>query len=160
LVAKGSVWYVVARVGADIRSYRVSRIREASIIDQTFDRPSDFDLASYWKSSAEKFRERLPRYEVIVRVNRPIDGLMQSMIRFGDRDVNRADRLRFGSAARPRDTGHADSVCRAESLPHALRQCDGNLLRHFAVLLDDRRIDTGEIDFRFRRVANSPSHEV
>src|SRR5262245_49518363 len=45
LVAKGSTWYLVARVENDIRSYRVSRICEAAILDQSFVRPPEFDLA-------------------------------------------------------------------------------------------------------------------
>jgi len=62
LVAKGSVWYMVASVEGEPRTYRVSRIREAAILDQAARRPPGFDLAVYWERSAAEFREKLPRY--------------------------------------------------------------------------------------------------
>ena len=81
LVAKGSIWYLVARIDGDIRSYRVSRVREATILDATFVRPAGFDLESFWKSSAERFKERLPRFDVVIRT-RAVDWI-QRMIRWG-----------------------------------------------------------------------------
>ena len=62
LVAKGSTWYLVARVESEARTYRVSRIREAAVLDLPAAYPSDFDLAAHWERSAAEFRERLPRY--------------------------------------------------------------------------------------------------
>src|SRR5215475_12295332 len=44
LVAKGSVWYVVAAIDGDIRNYRVSRVLEAEMTGQSFIRPQAFDL--------------------------------------------------------------------------------------------------------------------
>ena len=69
LVAKGSVWYLVADAGQEIRSYRVSRIQSATILDERFARPTDFDLAAYWEQSARKFKAALPRYQARVRVH-------------------------------------------------------------------------------------------
>jgi predicted DNA-binding transcriptional regulator YafY len=62
LVAKGSVWYLIANVDGEPRTYRVSRMAEASILDQPCVRPAEFDLAAYWERSASEFREKLPRY--------------------------------------------------------------------------------------------------
>jgi predicted DNA-binding transcriptional regulator YafY len=62
LVAKGSVWYLVARVGGEPRTYRVSRVSEGAILDQRVEPLPEFDLAAYWKQSAAEFREKLPRY--------------------------------------------------------------------------------------------------
>jgi predicted DNA-binding transcriptional regulator YafY len=67
LVAKGSVWYLVAAVEGDIRSYRVSRILEASVLEEHFLRPEDFDLAAFWQRSAVEFKARLPQYIITVR---------------------------------------------------------------------------------------------
>jgi predicted DNA-binding transcriptional regulator YafY len=68
LVAKGSVWYLVARTPRGFRTYRVSRIGEAKLLDdQPCERPADFDLAAYWKSSTAQFRER-PRYNALLRL--------------------------------------------------------------------------------------------
>ena len=57
LVAKGNAWYLVAKTPAGFRTYRVSRIEEAKILEQPSDRPSDFDLADYWKASTKRFQE-------------------------------------------------------------------------------------------------------
>ena len=62
LVAKGSTWYLVANVEGETRTYRVSRIREATALDAAATYPADFDLAAYWERSAAEFREKLPRY--------------------------------------------------------------------------------------------------
>jgi predicted DNA-binding transcriptional regulator YafY len=73
LVAKGSVWYLVAAVeGGDVRSYRVSRIQKAETLDEPCARPADFDLASFWEQSAARFRAQLPRYQARVRVRQEI----------------------------------------------------------------------------------------
>ena len=67
LVAKGSVWYLVARTPRGFRTYRVSRIREATLLDQPCERPHDFDLVDYWNSSTAQFRDR-PRYNATLRL--------------------------------------------------------------------------------------------
>lgn len=71
LVAKGSIWYLVAAVEGQVRSYRVSRIQSARVSDQPCVRPLDFDLAAYWTQSSADFKATLPRYPVIVRM--PLD---------------------------------------------------------------------------------------
>jgi predicted DNA-binding transcriptional regulator YafY len=55
LVAKGTTWYLVANTPRGLRTYRVSRIEEAAILETGFERPADFDLAAYWKASTEQF---------------------------------------------------------------------------------------------------------
>lgn len=67
LVAKGTVWYLVANTPRGFRTYRVSRIEEAKLLDQPCERPRDFDLAAYWKTSTAQFRQR-PRYKAILRL--------------------------------------------------------------------------------------------
>lgn len=68
LVAKGSVWYLVAGVEGEIRSYRVSRVQEIRLTDEQFTRPKGFDLAAFWEQSTLKFKSGLPRYSTTVRV--------------------------------------------------------------------------------------------
>jgi predicted DNA-binding transcriptional regulator YafY len=68
LVAKGNVWYLVAAVEAEIRTYRVSRVQEARVMEQPCVRPRGFDLAAYWAQSSADFKANLPRYPVMVRV--------------------------------------------------------------------------------------------
>ncbi|NJR51067.1 MAG: YafY family transcriptional regulator [Leptolyngbyaceae cyanobacterium CSU_1_3] len=68
LVAKGSIWYLVAAAGAEVRSYRISRVQDATLMDAPCDRPADFNLADYWQQSTAEFKANLPSYRVIVRV--------------------------------------------------------------------------------------------
>ncbi|HEY0404525.1 MAG TPA: YafY family protein [Pyrinomonadaceae bacterium] len=82
LVAKGSVWYLVAAVEGEARSYRVSRIREAQTLDEPCARPQSFDLAVFWEQSSAQFRERLPRYQAKVRVRPEIINRMPYAGRF------------------------------------------------------------------------------
>lgn len=69
LVAKGRVWYLVAAVEGEPRSYRVSRIQEIQQLEEACVRPTDFDLAAYWEQSAAEFRASLPRFPAVVRVS-------------------------------------------------------------------------------------------
>ncbi|MDG0875741.1 YafY family transcriptional regulator [Paenibacillus thiaminolyticus] len=69
LVAKRNVWYVVAETGdAALRTYRLSRLRHAELLDETFMRPAGFDLASYWAQSTAQFTASLPRYPARIRL--------------------------------------------------------------------------------------------
>jgi predicted DNA-binding transcriptional regulator YafY len=68
LVAKGNTWYLVARSGDRLRTYRVSRIEEAKPLDRPVERPADFDLASYWKSSTKEFEDGWPRVDAVLRL--------------------------------------------------------------------------------------------
>ena len=58
LVAKGTTWYLVANTPKGFRTYRVSRIEEATVLETRFERPANFDLETYWKASTEQFRLR------------------------------------------------------------------------------------------------------
>jgi predicted DNA-binding transcriptional regulator YafY len=72
LVAKGSVWYLVAGVEEEVRSYRISRVRGVEVLDEPCRRPPDFDLAAFWEQSAAEYRAHLPGYRARVRVRREI----------------------------------------------------------------------------------------
>jgi len=68
LVAKGSAWYLVARVGEDVRSYRISRISSATVMDQSCAIPADFELGAFWEQSTTTFKANLPKYVAQFRV--------------------------------------------------------------------------------------------
>jgi predicted DNA-binding transcriptional regulator YafY len=74
LVAKGSAWYLVARVEPrdEPRTYRVSRIREAAILEQPANFLAGFDLAAFWERSATEFRDKLPRYYAAFLASRDV----------------------------------------------------------------------------------------
>ncbi|MBP1990651.1 helix-turn-helix transcriptional regulator [Paenibacillus eucommiae] len=99
LVAKRSVWYLVAAVYGKIReigeiaesgeiakiegivgvveiegieemrTYRISRLLDAQMLEETFTPPADFDLAQYWGQSTEQFKSKLPRYPAHLRLS-------------------------------------------------------------------------------------------
>src|ERR1051325_2524868 len=62
LVAKGSVWYLVGAVDGHVRSYRVSRISQAEVLNEHAEIPADFDLAQYWDQSSSAFKSNVPNY--------------------------------------------------------------------------------------------------
>jgi predicted DNA-binding transcriptional regulator YafY len=68
LVAKGRLWYLVAAVGDEIRTYRVSRVQSAEIVDEPVIRPLEFDLAAFWAQSSAELVANLPRYPITVRL--------------------------------------------------------------------------------------------
>lgn len=74
LVAKGGTWYLVATRNGEIRNYRVSRIGQASLEEETFERPPHFHLPDYWEQSKASFVKNLPAYEVDVWLHPRIVG--------------------------------------------------------------------------------------
>jgi predicted DNA-binding transcriptional regulator YafY len=68
LVAKGRIWYLIAASEGELRTYRVSRIQQASLRDEACIRPPDFDLARYWQESSAIFMANIPRHPVSVRI--------------------------------------------------------------------------------------------
>jgi predicted DNA-binding transcriptional regulator YafY len=70
LVFKAGAWYLVARRSVGMRVYRVSRFASARILEQTFERPPDFELASYWAESSERFVRERPRFDARIRMRR------------------------------------------------------------------------------------------
>jgi predicted DNA-binding transcriptional regulator YafY len=84
LVAKASIWYLVAAQVTDdpsetdqapntdgdsvMRMFRVSRILSAEPTRETFRRPADFDLAACWERWCTEFEQSKASYAVILRV--------------------------------------------------------------------------------------------
>ncbi|MFD0960111.1 helix-turn-helix transcriptional regulator [Paenibacillus chungangensis] len=79
LVAKGSIWYLVAAVdeeserengidGSKLRTYRISRLVGAEKLPESFTPWHDFRLSEYWERSVASFKDSLPRYPGVVRV--------------------------------------------------------------------------------------------
>jgi len=68
LVAKASIWYLVAVSAGEMRVYRVSRIQAAEMTEEHFDRPTSFDLRTFWTQWSAEFETGLLRYPVTLRV--------------------------------------------------------------------------------------------
>jgi predicted DNA-binding transcriptional regulator YafY len=69
LVAKSSVWYLVARRGEDLRTYRVSRFHEVTVLEARFRRREDFDLPAYWQEHVQEFATTVPAYPFTLRIH-------------------------------------------------------------------------------------------
>lgn len=54
LVCKSASWYLVARGGSGLRTFRVSRMAEVAVLTERFERPRRFDLARYWTESTAR----------------------------------------------------------------------------------------------------------
>jgi predicted DNA-binding transcriptional regulator YafY len=68
LVAKGNTWYLVAGTPNGLRTYRISRMDEAKLLDAPCKRPANFDLALYWKQSTAEFAAGWKRLTATLRV--------------------------------------------------------------------------------------------
>jgi len=82
LVAKGSVWYLVALSDGEVRSYRVSRVAAARLSDEPCERPPGFDLAAFWSGSVARFKSHLPSYRATFSAHRSILHLLHYAGRF------------------------------------------------------------------------------
>ncbi len=69
LVAKSGSWYLIAKRGDDLRTYRVSRFRGVTLLDTPFVRAADFDLVAYWQEHLGEFVSHFSGYEFTLRVH-------------------------------------------------------------------------------------------
>ncbi|MGV3571883.1 MAG: helix-turn-helix transcriptional regulator [Ramlibacter sp.] len=68
LVLKAGVWYLVAARERKVRTFRVSGITEAVVLEAKCVRPRAFDLARYWAESVRRFEQDLYAGEAQVAV--------------------------------------------------------------------------------------------
>lgn len=69
IVAKGSSWYLVARAPNGMRTYRVSRMRDATPLAITFERPANFKLTSYWETSTAEFAKQRKDFDAVIEAH-------------------------------------------------------------------------------------------
>jgi predicted DNA-binding transcriptional regulator YafY len=101
LVLKGGAWYLVARRSAGMRVYRVSRVAAVRALADVFERPPEFELATFWDEWSRAFEEGRPRVEVTVQV---------------------ADEVRRFLPGEPRLTDDGRAVVAFENLGEAYRE--------------------------------------
>ena len=68
LVLKAGTWYLIASTREQPRTYRVSSIIDAIVIDEPAAMPDGFRLADYWARSCEAFERSLNRGTATIRV--------------------------------------------------------------------------------------------
>jgi predicted DNA-binding transcriptional regulator YafY len=69
LVLKGGVWYIVALVSGEPRTYRVSNVIEVSETEEKFERPKDFDLVRFWSNASRAYEVGLYRGKATLRLS-------------------------------------------------------------------------------------------
>jgi predicted DNA-binding transcriptional regulator YafY len=90
IVLKGGIWYVIALVDGQIRTYRASRVAEATPLDEAVERPEEFDLAAYWAESSAAYERDAATVTVDVRIAE--DRLWRVRSVFGEAAVEAAER--------------------------------------------------------------------
>jgi predicted DNA-binding transcriptional regulator YafY len=83
LVAKASVWYLVAGTEEGLRTFRLSRVRSVQVTDIPVERPEGFDLAETWRSIVDTLDQRRAGYVADARVE--ADGVRWLRAAFGTR---------------------------------------------------------------------------
>lgn len=58
IVCKQTVWYLVAKAPAGLRTYRIARIANAVALSVAFQRPKNFDLAAHWRAATASLKQR------------------------------------------------------------------------------------------------------
>jgi predicted DNA-binding transcriptional regulator YafY len=69
VVLKAGRWYLVARSGPLIRTYRVGQILQVDVLEDGFERPADFDLAEHWRGYVDDFEARRHRGAALIRLS-------------------------------------------------------------------------------------------
>jgi predicted DNA-binding transcriptional regulator YafY len=80
LVLKAGAWYLVARRTAGMRVYRVSRFASVRALEEGFERPSAFELATFWDEWSTAFERDRPSFEVRLRAPRAAVSFLRPLV--------------------------------------------------------------------------------
>ena len=80
LVAKAGVWYLVAAIDGEPRSYRVSRMEAVAVLNEPSSRPADLDLEALWLELRRRFEDRGSGMAVQVRVKPEVVPLFRRLM--------------------------------------------------------------------------------
>ena len=104
VVKKGQTWYLLADTGKGQRTFRVTRVRRVTLLDEPVVPSADFDLAAEWERVAETVNELRRNVRAHLRVERA--HLIPLRYQFGDdlevgeaRDDGRFDITIAGTSA-------------------------------------------------------------
>lgn len=115
LVLKAGAWYLVAAVPdapTGPRTYRVSRVHSASVLDETFRRPDGFDLGAHWAAYQRDYERRIFRGSATIRLS---DAGRQLLFLVG----SAAARAGHEAMGEPDAAGWARTTLPIESVQHA-----------------------------------------
>lgn len=117
LVLKAGLWYLVAQVGEQTRTYRISSILSLSVTDRIFKRPPTFDLAAHWTMFAEDYEARMTSGRAVLRATG------EALRQLGR--MNRA----LAEAVLDAENPDADGWCTVEIPIESVKAAVGDLLR-------------------------------
>ena len=110
LVMKAGAWYLVARIDDALRTYKAARILRVETLDERFEHPVNFDLATHWRESIKRLEADLRRGEARLRVSQRAETRLE---RLG------ADIVDAVMAATPDARGWREAVAPIESIADA-----------------------------------------
>lgn len=113
VVLKAGTWYLVARSGDDMRTFRVSQITNLTVLDERFVRLEEFDLAKYWDAYLIEFGARLYTADATIRMSRDGRARIRKLM---DAAVATAVEA---TASAPDPDGWITAIVPIESLDHA-----------------------------------------
>lgn len=116
VVLKAGRWYLVAARDGEPFAYRVGNVLDVEILDEGFERPPGFDLATFWQEWTTQFEEKVYRGEAVVRMTP--DGLAR-MPHIFPPAMSRGAAARAGE---PDETGWLRTVVPIESVRHGLTE--------------------------------------
>jgi predicted DNA-binding transcriptional regulator YafY len=106
---------LAAQVGNGVRTYRLSNILDLGVTDESFERPADFDLASWWQASTKRFEKELAVDTAQLRVT---PAGLKALRDLGASVAQAAE----ASATAPDAAGWRRVTIPIESIPHAAAQ--------------------------------------
>lgn len=115
LVLKAGIWYLAAQVGMGVRTYRLSNILDLEVTDEAFERPADFDLATWWLAATKRFEKELVTDTAQLRVS---TAGMKALRDLGSAVSSAAE----ASASEPDESGWRRVTIPIESVAHAAAQ--------------------------------------
>jgi len=68
LVAKAGIWYLVARHDNDYRTFRAERILDVLLLNESFVRPPEFDLDTYWQDSKSAIEADTKKFTTLLAI--------------------------------------------------------------------------------------------
>lgn len=114
LILKGGLWYLAARPAEgrrrEPRTYRVSNILDLTLVEDTFERPAAFDLATWWAEASRRFEAEIFTGTATLRLT--AEGLRR-LARLG------VEQGRLAAAATIGADGRVELEVPVESIDHA-----------------------------------------
>lgn len=113
IVLKSGEWYLLAGSGPRARIYRLRKMHTVTVLDEAFERPSDFVLPQAWRATVERFEAGLRRGSATLRVAPDVSSMLERLP---------ADIVEPLLAATPDARGHRTAVVPIESIEFAAAQ--------------------------------------